>query len=216
MEVKFNKFLLFALLDSICLQDGCNMKRIFMLVFIALSCWPFYQIILSQNGIIEGYRVAEEKKLLLQYKGLLEKEKTELNDYIDYIRNNPEAKVYLANKLGYFFSKDLNLVKINRDSNDTSKFSDIQKRNLETEMLWNDIRRHSQTDKTIRRIRSWTIILFVLVFGFFAVITLLGSNVNNFRSETGSRGRAKINRVPNNYEDEADFRRGVEENRDDR
>ncbi len=192
------------------------MKRIFMLVFIALSCWPFYQIILSQNGIIEGYRVAEEKKLLLQYKGLLEKEKTELNDYIDYIRNNPEAKVYLANKLGYFFSKDLNLVKINRDSNDTSKFSDIQKRNLETEMLWNDIRRHSQTDKTIRRIRSWTIILFVLVFGFFAVITLLGSNVNNFRSETGSRGRAKINRVPNNYEDEADFRRGVEENRDDR
>jgi hypothetical protein len=192
------------------------MKRIFMLVFIALSCWPFYQIILSQNGIIEGYRVAEEKKLLLQYKGLLEKEKTELNDYIDYIRNNPEAKVYLANKLGYFFSKDLNLVKINRDSNDTSKFSDIQKRNLETEMLWNDLQKHSQTDKTIRRIRSWTIILFVLVFGFFAVITLLGSNVNNFRSETGSRGRAKINRVPNNYEDEADFRRGVEENRDDR
>ena len=54
-----------------------------MLVFIALSCWPFYQIILSQNGIIEGYRVAEEKKLLLQYKGLLEKEKTELDDYID-------------------------------------------------------------------------------------------------------------------------------------
>ena len=147
---------------------------------------------------------------------LLEKEKSELNDYIDYIRNNPEAKVYLANKLGYFFSKDLNLVKINRDSNDTSKFSDIQKRNLETEMLWNDIRRHSQTDKHIRQLRSWTIILFVLVFGFFAVITILGSNVNNFRSETGRHGRNKINRVSNRYEDETEFRYGVEEDGDDR
>ena len=215
MEVKFNKFLLFALLDSICLQDGCNMKRIFMLIFIALCCVIFYQIILSQNGIIEGYRVAEEKKLLLQYKALLEKEKIELNDYIDYIRNNPEAKVYLANKLGYFFSKDLNLVKINRGSSDTSKFSDIQKRNLETEMLWNDLQKHSQTDKTIRRIRSWTIILFVLIFGFFAVITILGSNVNNFRVENMNR-RAKVNRVPNRYEDEADFRYGVEEDGDDR
>lgn len=196
--------------------NGNNMKRIFMLIFIALCCVIFYQIILSQNGIIEGYRVAEEKKLLLQYKGLLEKEKSELNDYIDYIRNNPEAKVYLANKLGYFFSKDLNLVKINRDSNDTSKFSDIQKRNLETEMLWNDIRRHSQTDKHIRQLRSWTIILFVLVFGFFAVITILGSNVNNFRSETGRHGRNKINRVSNRYEDETEFRYGVEEDGDDR
>ncbi len=215
MEVKFYKFLLFALLDSICLQDGCNMKRIFMLIFIALCCVIFYQIILSQNGIIEGYRVAEEKKLLLQYKALLEKEKIELNDYIDYIRNNPEAKVYLANKLGYFFSKDLNLVKINRGSSDTSKFSDIQKRNLETEMLWNDLQKHSQTDKTIRRIRSWTIILFVLIFGFFAVITILGSNVNNFRVDNMNR-RAKVNRVPNRYEDEADFRYGVEEDGDDR
>ena len=206
---------MFALLDSICLQDGCNMKRIFMLIFIALCCVIFYQIILSQNGIIEGYRVAEEKKLLLQYKALLEKEKIELNDYIDYIRNNPEAKVYLANKLGYFFSKDLNLVKINRGSSDTSKFSDIQKRNLETEMLWNDLQKHSQTDKTIRRIRSWTIILFVLIFGFFAVITILGSNVNNFRVENMNR-RAKVNRVPNRYEDEADFRYGVEEDGDDR
>ena len=206
---------MFALLDSICLQDGCNMKRIFMLIFIALCCVIFYQIILSQNGIIEGYRVAEEKKLLLQYKALLEKEKIELNDYIDYIRNNPEAKVYLANKLGYFFSKDLNLVKINRGSSDTSKFSDIQKRNLETEMLWNDLQKHSQTDKTIRRIRSWTIILFVLIFGFFAVITILGSNVNNFRVDNMNR-RAKVNRVPNRYEDEADFRYGVEEDGDDR
>ena len=145
----------------------------------------------------------------MQYKGLLEKEKSELNDYIDYIRNNPEANVYLANKLGYFFSKDLNLVKINRDSNDTSKFSDIQKRNLETEMLWAEIRSRSKTDQNIRQIRSWTVILFVLIFGFFAVITILGSNVSSFRSESADK-RAKINRVKYS-EDEEGFRRGIEE-----
>jgi hypothetical protein len=167
------------------------MKRIFILIFIALSFVIFYQMVLSQNGIIEGYRVQEEKKVLLEYKSLLEKEKSELDDYIDYIKNNPEAKVYLANKLGYFFSKNLNLVKIKQGQyekvDDTSKLSDIQKRNLQTNQLWEEIQARSVLDKTIKRIRSWTIVGFILVFGFFTVVTILGTNVTNYRSSGSAR-----------------------------
>ena len=83
-------------------------------------------------------------------------------------------------------------------------------------MLWAEIRSKSKTDQNIRQIRSWTVILFVLIFGFFAVITILGSNVSNFRSESDSRGRGKINRVPKHSDgkhsdDDEEFRYGVEE-----
>ncbi len=175
------------------------MKRIFILIFIALSFVIFYQMVLSQNGIIEGYRVREEKKVLLEYKSLLEKEKSELDDYIDYIKNNPEAKVYLANKLGYFFSKNLNLVKIKQGQyekvDDTSKLSDIQKRNLQTNQLWEEIQARSVLDKTVKRIRSWTIVGFILVFGFFTVVTILGTNVTSYRGGSGRRGHSARNAV---------------------
>ena len=49
---------------------------------------------------------------------------------------------------------------------DSSKLSDIQKRNLETAQLWAQIQKQSVIDKTIKKVRSWTIVGFFVVFGF--------------------------------------------------
>ena len=159
------------------------MKKILLLVFVVFCGVIFYQIILGQNGLIEGYRVEREKEALFQYKLLLEKERTELGDYIEYLKNNPEAMLYLANKLGYFSAENLNLIKIIEEVEDTSKLSDIQKRRLETERLWKEIKEKSDIDKNVKKIRNWSIILFFIFFGLFVMLIVFSGGKIERNSE---------------------------------
>jgi len=148
------------------------MKKILFLVFVALCGVIFYQIILGQNGLIEGYRVDKEKEALYQYKLALQKEKKELQDYIYQLKNNPETLLALANKLGYFVNPELNLIKIIDEIDGVAKISDGQKRREEIEKIWNDIKKGSQIEKKISNIKNWTRIIFFAFFGMFVLLII--------------------------------------------
>ena len=46
------------------------MKKILLIIFIAISSFIAYQIILGDNGIIENITIQKEKEKLLFYKSL--------------------------------------------------------------------------------------------------------------------------------------------------
>ncbi|HOF00945.1 MAG TPA: hypothetical protein PK385_04040 [Spirochaetota bacterium] len=154
------------------------MKKILFLVFVALCGVIFYQIILGQNGLIEGYRVDKEKEALFQYKLVLQKEKKELQDYIFQLKNNPETALALANKLGYFVNPELNLIKIIDEIDDAAKISDGQKRKEEIERVWNEIKSGSQIEKKISDIKNWTRIVFFAFFGMFVLLIIFSGQKN--------------------------------------
>ncbi|MBP7553873.1 MAG: septum formation initiator family protein [Spirochaetes bacterium] len=154
------------------------MKKILFLVFVALCGVIFYQIILGQNGLIEGYRVDKEKEALYQYKLALQKEKKELQDYIYQLKNNPETALALANKLGYFVNPELNLIKIIDEIDGAVKISDGQKRREEIEKLWNEIKSGSQIEKKISNLKNWTRIVFFAFFGMFVLLIIFSGQKN--------------------------------------
>lgn len=154
------------------------MKKILFLVFVALCGVIFYQIILGQNGLIEGYRVDKEKEALYQYKLALQKEKKELQDYIYQLKNNPETALALANKLGYFVNPELNLIKIIDEIDGAIKISDGQKRREKIEKLWNEIKSGSQIEKKISNLKNWTRIVFFAFFGMFVLLIIFSGQKN--------------------------------------
>ncbi len=154
------------------------MKKILFLVFVALCGVIFYQIILGQNGLIEGYRVDKEKEALFQYKLVLQKEKKELQDYIFQLKNNPETALALANKLGYFVNPELNLIKIIDEIDGAAKISDGQKRKEEIERVWNEIKSGSQIEKKISNIKNGARLVFFAFYGLFVLLIIFSGQKN--------------------------------------
>jgi hypothetical protein len=155
------------------------MKKVLLLIFIGFCSFIFYQMVLGENGLIEGFRIKQEKERLLFYRSLLEKQKTEQANYIKYLQTNPKAYKELAEQLG-FFNDDVELIKIinkvkenSMDINHT-EFEKSQK----IEKLVKNFELSNSSEKQIKDVRLVVSILFYIFFGFFAVMIFMGGQRN--------------------------------------
>jgi hypothetical protein len=148
------------------------MKKIFLLIFITFCSLIFYQIILGKNGIIEGYRIQKEKEILIAKKLSMIKEIENLNEDINYLKNDPKALKSLAEKLG-FYEDDVKLVKILDNIKKDENFVNEQNNN-------NSIVKNSyQNDDKIKKIRLWISIFFYIFFGLFIFLIIFGIQNKN-------------------------------------
>lgn len=157
------------------------MNRIFLFIFISLSTFIFYQIILGENGLVEGYRVTKEKERLAYYNMLLTREKNDLDSYIKYLKTNPEAYKNIAEKLG-FFNDEKNFIKIIENAKDASgdlTLSDDMESLKKVNRIINDFENNNSLAKRIESIRSVIMICFVSVFALFVLIIILGGKKND-------------------------------------
>lgn len=151
------------------------MKKFFLIVFTLFVAMIFYQLILSKNGIIEGYRIEEEKKAYQYYKNILTQERDRLKEYIQFIKNDKDSLLYFANKLGFYKEDHVKVVKI---------LDDIEKNssdNINLELLqknFDNMLKENSQNKFLDRIKLITTILFFIFFGFFIFISVFGIKDN--------------------------------------
>jgi cell division protein FtsB len=148
------------------------MKKIFLLIFVTFCSLIFYQIILGKNGIIEGYRIQKEKEILIAKKLAMMKEIENLNEYINYLKNDPNALKSLAEKLG-FYEDDVKLVKILDKLKKEENFVNEQNTN------YSDSKSNYQNEDKIKKIRLWISIFFYIFFGLFIFLIIFGIQNKN-------------------------------------
>jgi hypothetical protein len=157
------------------------MKKILLFIFISLSAFIFYQIILGENGLVEGYRVRKEKERLVYYTSLLTREKAELGHYIDYLKTDPDALRSIAEKLG-FFNDEKNFIKVienARDSTNDLLFPDDMESARKVNRIINEFESTNPLTERINSIRSTIMICFVSIFALFLIIIILGGKKND-------------------------------------
>jgi len=151
------------------------MKKILLLIFVGFCCFIFYQMILGENGLIEGFRIKSEKERLLFYKSLLEKQKVSQNEYIKFLETSPKAYKQLAQQLG-FYEKEVEIIKILKNSKDNTNDSYITlpETSLNIEKTIKEYETNNSKDVQIKDLRLLVSIIFYLFFGFFVIIIVLG------------------------------------------
>lgn len=149
------------------------MKRFFLLIFVTFCALIFYQIVLGKNGVIEGYRIQKEKERLIYYKLLLKEKGKDLDEYIDFLKNDPDALRTFAEQLG-FFNDQVKIIKV-LDEIDNNKiiFKEIDE-NIDTTKLLKDVEKKYDLEIKIRKLRMWLSVIFYLFFGFFIVLIIFG------------------------------------------
>ncbi|OHD13333.1 MAG: hypothetical protein A2086_02965 [Spirochaetes bacterium GWD1_27_9] len=157
------------------------MKKILLIIFIAISSFIAYQIILGDNGIIENITIQKEKEKLLFYKSLLLKQKEEQANYIKYLKNNPKAYKELAAKLGFTEDEEnTQIVKIIDASSDSLV---LNENNFKTDEKINKLLAEYQNKNNINQqvsaIRIIVSVIFYIFFGFFLVLVILGGTKND-------------------------------------
>jgi hypothetical protein len=157
------------------------MDKIFLFIFISLSTFIFYQIILGENGLVEGYKASKEKERLAYYNILLTREKNDLDKYIKYLKTNPDAYKAIAEKLG-FFSDEKSFIKIIENAKDNSGdilFSDDMESTRKINGIINEFESNNALTEKINSIRSIIMICFVSLFALFIIIIILGGKKND-------------------------------------
>lgn len=143
------------------------MKKILVLLFILFCAVIFHQIILGKNGLIEGYKIRQEKSVRSKYLFLLRNEKSKLESYIDHLKNDTDIYEELANELG-FFSEDVRMIKFYN----TGGIRDILSVN-NADIYYE---RYLKDDTDYQRIEIISIlisIVFYLFFLFFVILLFL-------------------------------------------
>ena len=141
------------------------MKKILLLVFILFCGLIFYQNILGKNGLIAGYQIRREKKVLLRYKELLKQQIEEQDRYIDYLKSNEEAYLELANELG-FFHEPVDLIKVKK--NQTGQKTGA----ADADHYLKKYIEENMNVKMVNQLRIAVSILFYLFFGFFVILII--------------------------------------------
>lgn len=144
------------------------MKKIFLILFVLLCGLIFYQIILGKNGIIEGERIKNERKILLVYKQLLEQDLAEHQTYIKGLKTNEDEYRRLAHDMG-FFEEQTGIIKYKVKEKTISKDDFV---NTEADIRFKHYLEENQNDSSIRQIRMFVSILFYLFFGFFVILII--------------------------------------------
>ena len=136
----------------------------------------FYQIILGKNGVIEGYRIEKEKERNILYYSLLKNQSAINTEYIEFLKNNPDALRTLAENLGFFQDDDIKFIKVldevknnNININDNPFINEEHFNNLKRKIFDN-----SEFEKKIIKIRTWLSIFFYIFFGFFIFLIIFG------------------------------------------
>lgn len=99
------------------------MKKLLFLTFVVILSFIFYQLVLGNNGLIEGYKLRKEYSALNNYIEYLKSEKISLEKYAEYLKENNsqnDAKEELANHLGFFRDPQKILFRIRKDLNNLS------------------------------------------------------------------------------------------------
>lgn len=149
------------------------MKKIFLLLFVIFTSFIFYQIVLGENGVIEGYKVKKHKERLIYHKSLLEIEKKAQDKQIAYIKNNPRYYEELSENYS-FFQKEQRLIKLKNNTTDNSISNSITN-NIDT--LMNQYDNNNMIDKKVQNMKTMITIVFFLFFSFFIIlIILVGEN----------------------------------------
>jgi len=146
------------------------MKKFFLLVFTLFSGLIFFQLILSKNGLIEGFRTQKDKEMALYYKSLLEKERNELADYIEYLKNNPNALNDFAEKLG-FYKENFKFIKI---IDEIDLYAKNESNIDEVNKIFNEYKNNNNYNEKIDRIKFYLNLFFTLFFGLFIFIVIFG------------------------------------------
>lgn len=156
------------------------MKKIFLLVYVTFCSLIFYQIILGKNGVIEGYRIEKEKERNILYYSLLKNQSAINTEYIEFLKNNPDALRTLAENLGFFQDDDIKFIKVldevknnNININDNPFINEEHFNNLKRKIFDN-----SEFEKKIIKIRTWLSIFFYIFFGFFIFLIIFGVKKN--------------------------------------
>ena len=92
------------------------MKKIVLLLFVAIISFILYQLILGENGIVEKQRINQIKNELMVYKDLLEKKASEQDNFIKYLKTILNL-TKICRKV-WFFEDEYNFVKIIDPSGD--------------------------------------------------------------------------------------------------
>lgn len=145
------------------------MKKFFLIVFTLFTAFIFYQLILSKNGLIEEYRTAEEKKHYLYYKNILLQEKERLFNYINFLKNDKNALLFMANKMGFTKDSDNGFIRI---IDEMEKYS---KNELSIEYIEDNIEniiRNNSFNVKLNRIKLIITILFFIFFGTFIFLLI--------------------------------------------
>ena len=152
------------------------MKKIFLLVYVTFCSLIFYQIILGKNGVIEGYRIEKEKERSILYFNLLKDQSDANTEYIEFLKNNPQALKSFAENLGFFQDDEIKFIKVlnekennNLDINNNQFVNEEHFNNSKQKLLdYNDL------DTKINKIRTWLSIFFYIFFGFFIFLIIFG------------------------------------------
>ena len=152
------------------------MKKIFLILFVGFICFIFYQMILGENGIIEGYRAKKNRERLLYYKNLLEKQSMEQANFIKYLKTNPKAYKDLAEKYG-FFEEEFNFLKIVDVTKLNSKKSNFKTEEAMINLLI-EFDKKNKVDEDIKNIKTILTICFFIFFGFFIILIILVGQKN--------------------------------------
>ncbi len=166
------------------------MKKIILILFISFSALIIYQIVLGKNGIIEGYKIKIEKEKLINLKNLLLNRDNELNEYIKYLKSNPDALSYFAHKLGFYDNEAVLIKVIDEVENQDTVSDNYLARKISLVKLIEGIKKDNSKEVKLERIQIGLQIFFYLFFGFFIVLIIIGGQDRNEKnSKQNNRNR---------------------------
>ena len=122
----------------------------------------------------------KEKERNILYYSLLKNQSAINTEYIEFLKNNPDALRTLAENLGFFQDDDIKFIKVldevknnNININDNPFINEEHFNNLKRKIFDN-----SEFEKKIIKIRTWLSIFFYIFFGFFIFLIIFGVKKN--------------------------------------